>query len=70
MLPRGFGTSRYGDVEGGSVGYRRPVSVVNRPLPYVFVVPEAYRMVVVDAPAAPRVPILSDRENSVRVPVG
>src|SRR5919112_5759775 len=64
------GACRDGDIEGGSLGYRRTISVVDRPFFHVRIVHGTDWMVVVYAPAAPGIPVLRDREYGVGFAVG
>ena len=69
-LPRVLGASRHGDVEGGPLGHRSAVPIVDGPPVDVPVVEDIDRVVVVDAHAAPRVPVLGDRKDGIRTTVG
>src|SRR5829696_450478 len=71
VLPRRFVSAcRDGGIEGCSLAYRRTISVEDRPFFYLCVVDGAYRMVIVDAAAAPGIPVLRDREFDVGFAVG
>src|SRR5919112_610649 len=64
------GACRDGYIEGGSLGYRHIISVVDRPSFHLCIVHGIYWMVVVYAPAASGIPVLRDREYGVGFAVG
>jgi hypothetical protein len=64
------GACRDGDIEGSSFGYRRTISVVDRPSFHLSVVHGIYWMVIVDTPSTPGIPVLRDREYGVGFAVG
>src|SRR3712207_1704424 len=70
-LPHFCGVSyRDQHVEGSPVGHRFAVLVEDRPPLTAGVVPDADGMVVVGIAVAPRVPVLRDVEDGIRVVVG
>ena len=64
------GACRDGDIEGGSLGHRHIISVVDRPSFHLCIVYGIYWMVVVYAPATSGIPVLRDREYGVGFAVG
>jgi hypothetical protein len=64
------GACRDGDIEGGSLGHRHIISVVDRPSFHLCIVHGIYWMVVLYAPAASGIPVLRDREYGVGFAVG